>query len=159
MWDRKCQEFNTYIGGRKCTETWKFIKRVRTSRKENVHLQMVPTDRWVQYYQDLLTENRLEYEGNRNISPTQMDGETVEISEERVRKAVRELKNGKSCGPEGVYAEMLKHGTDKLIKMLSWVINRCLNGEETPQQWKIAYISSIHKKEAKKIVLTIGAFQ
>jgi hypothetical protein len=46
---------------------------------------------------------------------------------------VRELKNGKSCGPEGVYAEMLKHGTDKLI-MLTWIINRCLNGEEVPQQ-------------------------
>jgi hypothetical protein len=33
-----------------------------------------------------------------------MDGEIVEESEERVRKAVRELKNWKSCGPEGVYA-------------------------------------------------------
>jgi hypothetical protein len=37
--------------------------------------------------------------------------------EERVRKAVRELKNGKSCGPEGVYVEMLKHGTDKSADM------------------------------------------
>jgi len=79
-----------------------------------------------------------------------MDGETVEVSEETVRKAVRELKNGKSCGPEGVYVEMLKHGTDKLIKMLTWVINRCLNGEENLQQWKVAYISSLHKKGSKK---------
>ena len=53
---------------------------------------MVPTDRWVQYYRDLLTENRVEYERDKNISPTQMDGETVEVSEEMVRKAVRELK-------------------------------------------------------------------
>jgi len=36
-----------------------------------------------------------------------MDGETVEASKGRARKAVRELKNGKSCGPEGVYMEML----------------------------------------------------
>jgi hypothetical protein len=48
-----------------------------------------------------------------------------------------------------VYAEMLKHGTNKLIKMLTWVINRCLNGE-VPQQWKVAYISSIHKKGSKE---------
>ena len=60
MWDRKCQEINTYIGGRKCTEAWKFIKNVRTSEKRSVHLQMIPIDRWVQYYQDLLTENRPE---------------------------------------------------------------------------------------------------
>jgi hypothetical protein len=78
-----------------------------------------------------------------------MDGEIVEVSEERVRKAVRELRNGKSCGPEGVYAEMLKHGTDKLIKMLIWVINRCLN-REVLQQWKVAYISSIRKKRSKE---------
>ena len=90
------------------------------------------------------------YSLKQNISPTQMDGETVEISEERVRKAVRELKNGKSCGPEGVHVEMLKHGTDKLTKMLTWVINRFLNGEETQQQWQVAYISSIHKKGSKK---------
>jgi len=51
---------------------------------------------------------------------------------------VRGLKYGKSCGPEGVNVEMLKHGTDKLIKMLTFVINRCLNGEETPQEWKVA---------------------
>jgi hypothetical protein len=47
-----------------------------------------------------------------------MDGERVEVSEERVRKAVRGIKNGEACGPEGVYVEMLKHGTDKLITML-----------------------------------------
>jgi len=83
MWDRKCQEINTYRGGRKCTEAWKFIKRVRAQEKKVCDLQMIPIDTWVQYYQDLLTENRLEYEGNKNISPTQMDGETVEVSEER----------------------------------------------------------------------------
>jgi hypothetical protein len=116
MWDRKCQEINAYIGGRKCTEAWKFIKKFRKKKKESVHLQMIPTDRWVQYYQDLLKQNRPEYKGTKNISPTQTDEETVEVSEGRVWKAVRELKNRKSCGPEGVYAELLKHGTYKLIK-------------------------------------------
>jgi len=52
---------------------------------------------------------------------------------------VKELKNGKSCGTEGVYAEMLKHGTDKLITMLTPFKHRCLNGE-VPQHWKVAYI-------------------
>jgi len=112
---------------------------------------MIPVDKWVQYYQYLLTENRPEYEGTKNITPIQMDGE-------RVRKAVRELKNGKSCGPEGVYAEMLKHGTDKLLTMLTWVINRCLNGEVL-QQWKVAYISSVHKKGSKEDCSNYRAFQ
>jgi len=47
----------------------------------------------VQCYQNLLTENRPEYEGTKNSTPIQMGGEIVEVSKERVRKAVRELKN------------------------------------------------------------------
>jgi hypothetical protein len=70
----------------------------------------------VQYYQDLLTENRPEYKETKNILPTETDGEIVEVSEERIRKAVREIKSGKSCGPEGVHIDLLKHGRDKLIK-------------------------------------------
>jgi hypothetical protein len=66
-----------YIGGRKCTEAWEFIKQVRTSEKESVHLQMIPIDRWGQYYQNLLTENRPEYEGTKNITPIQTDREIV----------------------------------------------------------------------------------
>jgi hypothetical protein len=111
---------------------------------------MIPIDRWVQYYQDLLTGNRPEYEGIKNFTHIQIGGERVEVNEEGLRKAVKEVKNGKSCGPEGVYAEMLKHGTDKLITMLTWIINRCLNGEEVPQQWRVAYISPIHQQESKK---------
>ena len=45
MWDRKCQEINTYIGGRRCTEAWKFIKKVRISEKGSAHLQMIPINR------------------------------------------------------------------------------------------------------------------
>ena len=82
MWDRKCQEINMCIGGRKCTEAWKFIKKVGTSEKESVHLQMIPVNRWVQYYQDLLTENRPEYRRTKNITPTQTEGEKVEVKKE-----------------------------------------------------------------------------
>jgi len=43
---------------------------------------MIPTDRWVQYYQNLHTENRPEYEGTKNGTPIQMDGEIVEVKKE-----------------------------------------------------------------------------
>jgi len=76
MWDRKCQEINMYVGGRKCSEASKFIKKVRTSEKESVHLQMIPIDKWVQYYQKLLTESQPDYKGTKNIIPIQMDGDS-----------------------------------------------------------------------------------
>ena len=116
---------HVYRGVESVLKRGNLLKKLEHQKKESVHLQMIPIDRWVQYYQNLLTENRPDYEGTKNITLIQMDGEIVEVSEERVRKTVRELKNGKSCGPEGVYAEMLKHGTDKLITVLTWLINRC----------------------------------
>ena len=73
---------NMYIGGRKWTEVWIFIKKVRTSEKESVHLKMIPIDRRMQYYQNLLTENRPEYKGTKNIKPIQMDGEIVEVKKQ-----------------------------------------------------------------------------
>jgi len=76
MWDRKCQEINTYIAGRNCTEAWKFIKKLITSEKESVHFQTIPINRWVQYYQNLLTEIRPEYKG------TKMDGEIAEVKKQ-----------------------------------------------------------------------------
>ena len=59
------------------------------------------------------------------------------------------MKNGKSCGPEGIYAELLKSGTSKLYRILTRIINECLNGHETPRAWRMAYISSIFKKGDK----------
>ena len=41
------------------------------------------------------TYRKSEYEGTKNITPIQTDGEIVEVNEERVRDAVREIKNWK----------------------------------------------------------------
>lgn len=29
VWDRKCRQVETYIGGRRCTEAWNFISNIR----------------------------------------------------------------------------------------------------------------------------------
>ena len=34
MWDRKCQEIKTYIGGRKFSEAWKFIKKFEHQKRK-----------------------------------------------------------------------------------------------------------------------------
>jgi hypothetical protein len=59
-------------------------------------------------------------------------------------------KNGKSCGPEGVYIEMLKHGTDKLITMLTWVINRCLMEKKFHNNGKLLTFHQYTKKGSKE---------
>ena len=38
-------------------------------------------------------------------------------------------------------------GTEKLYDLLRQIFERCLNGEEIHNDWKIGYISAIYKKE------------
>ncbi|XP_030759056.1 uncharacterized protein LOC115884573 [Sitophilus oryzae] len=44
---------------------------------------------------------------------------------------------------------MLKNGTQKLFISLALISNIFLNGHPVPEDWKLAYISSIHKKGNK----------
>lgn len=149
VWDKKCQDINTYIGGRKCTEVWNFIGALKNTGKDNAFLQTIKPKEWKNYYKNLLTETRQEYLGDDPTGPIHVHGEEVRIQVETVKKAIMDLKNGKASGPEGICAEMLKNGTDKLHNNLTFIINNCLNGHPVPEPWKEAYISSIHKKGDK----------
>lgn len=146
-WDKKCKEIDTYIGGRKCSEVWKFIKSIKTTGKEKETIQVIPENKWIKHYQELLTENRPKY--REESIPINVIGERVEIKKNEVVEHSKKLKNGKSCGPEGIYAELVKNGTAKLHELLTHVYNRCLNGQETPKEWKEAHIISVHKKGNK----------
>ena len=74
------------------------------------------------------------------------------------KEGTERTKKWEICGPEGVHAEMLKHGTNKLIKMLTWVIDAYME-KKLRNNGKLLTFHQYTKKEAKKIVLTIGAFQ
>ena len=55
------------------------------------------------------------------------------------------MENEKSCGPEGIYAELLKSETSKLYRTLTRIINECLNSHETPRVENGIYISIFKK--------------
>ncbi|KAF2891632.1 hypothetical protein ILUMI_14541, partial [Ignelater luminosus] len=80
-WDKKRQEIETYIGGRKCSEVWKFINKVKTNETPRSPLQLIPVREWVKTYEDLLTEQKPEY---TQITPTKIrvEGEEIYINTE-----------------------------------------------------------------------------
>ncbi|XP_072384738.1 uncharacterized protein [Diabrotica undecimpunctata] len=148
MWDKKCQEINTYLGGRKWTETWKFLSKIRTNKRKSTNIQLISTQNLEKYYGELLTENRDEY---LTQSPTEVniEGEDITIQVIEIGKAIKELKNIRSPGPGDIPAELIKCGSQKLFETVTWCINQFINGSPVPDEWKIAYISSIHKKGDK----------
>ena len=67
-----------YIGGRKCSEAWKFINIVKTNKKSNSPLQFIPTGKRVKHFTTLLTEHTLEYRQQSDEQAViQIEGEVV----------------------------------------------------------------------------------
>jgi hypothetical protein len=55
-------------------------------------------------------------------------------------------KNGKAAGPGGVHLEMLKYGGNKIIILRTKLYRKIIQGRRIPDEMKLGYISSIHKK-------------
>lgn len=144
-WMRKCDEIDRYIGGTKCTEAWKALKHMK-SDKSISQITPISETEWRNYFSDLLKENR--NFGNNSVHNE--NSEYIQLEETELRRALQRAKNKKSPGPGGIPTELLKYGSDKLIRMLTKLYERCINGEDVPQEWRTCYISPIHKKGSKK---------
>jgi hypothetical protein len=56
------------------------------------------------------------------------------------------LKSNTSYGDAGVPEELLKWATEKLYELLRQSFERCLNGDEIPNEWKTGHFSANYKK-------------
>ncbi|XP_045477944.1 uncharacterized protein LOC123683087 [Harmonia axyridis] len=125
MWDRKCKEIGSLLGGRKTAESWRFINALKSPSKNSANIDTIPMNNWVTHYKQLLTETRQGF-----LAPSISSHIDIE-------------------GPGGVPAELIKHGTHNLFQAVTDLINKCLSGQPVPKEWKTAYISSIYKKGDK----------
>jgi hypothetical protein len=60
------------------------------------------------------------------------------------------MKNGSATGLGDIPIELIKSGDQKLLEMITTLLNKIINGEKVPEEWKVAAITSIHKKGDKR---------
>lgn len=142
-WEQKCSEVERLIGGKKCTEAWNFIKRVRKDDRIT-RLETISIEEWKEYHKKLLSVDRDEGEEGQAI--ISIAGEDTTINVEIIEKTIRSLKNRKSPGPGRINAELIKNGTSKLFRIITTTINKCISEELPPREWKMGWITSRHKK-------------
>ena len=65
FWDKKCLEIQSYLGSKKNSESWKFIKYIHSSNSGKSHLNVISVDTWEKYYYTLLVEDRKEFLGKK----------------------------------------------------------------------------------------------
>ena len=102
--------------------------------------------RWKEHFQELLNGQEQD-EQNRNRMRIMSDEQAVEPpTQEEVKKAINELKNGKAAGKDGIPAELLKAGSDRLYYAIHQTILRIWADEQMPNDWLEGLICPIYKK-------------
>ena len=146
MWDQKWAKIDTYIGGRKCTEVWKFLRNVKTAHKDRSPIEIIPIGECNTLYKKLLTEDRIPCTMNETITKeTTMEEKLITVTTEEVETAVKKLSTGKAAGPGNIPTELLKNAHQKLYKMIAQLFTICINKHTIQKEWKTAHITPIFK--------------
>jgi hypothetical protein len=108
-------------------------------------------NRWKDYFEEHLNSNvirNLEARGNICYIPE------IKISEpttKMVYDVIKYLKNSRAPGEDGISAELIKSGRQKLWREIYELIQIIWNTEDFPKDWRTAIICPIHKKGSKLI--------
>jgi hypothetical protein len=60
------------------------------------------------------------------------------------------MKNGRAAGPGDIHIELIKSGGQKLLEIITILLDKIINGEKVPEEWKVVIVTSIHKKGDKR---------
>jgi len=80
------------------------------------------------------------------------DVEVSDVMKVEVDKVLREMKNGKSPGEDGLTAEMFKWEGENMKEKLAKSFSMCLRKREIPSSWNNAIIILLYKKGDKERV-------
>ena len=70
----------------------------------------------------------------------------VEITREEILKSIKQLKNGKSGGPDQLLNEFFIHGQHVLLLCLHSLFNKLLRAGYFPSSWAEVHVVPLHKK-------------
>lgn len=150
-WERRCDSLNCYIGGSKSSESWRFLKSLRQEKTKEI-ISPITLNQWDKYFTTLLTEDREQFKKEpEKYNRVQVSASPIRISGKEVKEICSKLKNRKAPGPGDIPAELVKYGTPKLYESLRELFQNCLNSGEVPPEWKLSYMSTIHKKGSKEV--------
>ena len=87
-----------------------------------------------------------EYTPISTINPSWYNSILQPITLEEVQNTISQLPNNKACGPSGISYEMLKHIGPNMLQAITSLLNRCIQSQNIPKQWKDSRIYPISKK-------------
>ena len=71
----------------------------------------------------------------------------TEITEDEVKNAVKNLRNGKAGSDDRIINEYIKCSIDKMLSSYVKIFNIILNSGEIPNEWLLGNIIPIYKRK------------
>ena len=99
-----------------------------------------------------LSKNTVIKIGNREIN----EAEVEELTTEDVKKAMRNLKNNKVAGTDGIHPELIKYRGNELLNKIYDLVRQIWEEERMPEEWKETIIVPIYKREIETGVRITG---
>ena len=71
---------------------------------------------------------------------------TDQITEEIVKREIRNLNIDKACGPDDIHPQMLVELNDFISAPLAMLFNKTISTGTIPDDWRMAFVTAIYKK-------------
>lgn len=140
-WEHFIATLENDVHGRQ-TVAFKTMKYLNQSEKESASINTITLEQWKQHYKSLWYDANIIEENKRNEHNTMIDLITLE----ELQKALKDMKNRKACGPDGINAELLKYGGLLLQFRLLHLYNICWRDCRIPDEWGVSEVISLFKK-------------
>ena len=105
------------------------------------------SSRWAAYYSDSINKPIQHIDG-RDEPLT--EGPLQEVTCEEVERQLK-MTNGKSCGPDGISPEALKHLGDWGVRHLTNIFNAIMQSGKMPDEWRESTITHIYKDKGDHV--------
>ena len=81
------------------------------------------------------------------------EGDVTQITVEKIRRAIKKLKEGKAAGPDEISNVFIIRCEDDILEPLHILFNKSFKQGKVPDMWKNAHVTPIHKKGLKCVPL------
>lgn len=119
---------------------------VKDKQGNTINSLVQQMNRWVQHFEELL---------NRPAPPIPPDIEPANVdlpidcekpTRDEIRRAIIQMKNGKSAAPNDIPAEALKADLATSVEMLYTLFEKIWEEEQIPVDWKEGHLIKLPKK-------------
>src|SRR6218665_2423199 len=110
-------------------------------------------NRWREYSEELYSKDKRIEREQTDTTDYEMEPEVMEAE---VEWAIKQLKDNKDPGQDGIPIELIKAEEDAMIKIIKKICNSIWKTGKWPEDWKGSTFIPIFKKEMQEVVITTG---